>query len=173
MGRKDAVPGDSAMLRIIDAHQHFWDLDANHHPWLRDPEPIPFRYDACSALHRNYFPADDGADAAGHLVWGTVHMEAEFDPAHPVAETEWLERLAERGGLPSTCVAQAQLDDPEVGAVLAGQAARFLMRGLRVDSLAGSFDAVVDGFLQAATDRSEAERRALLHDNNAARINRL
>lgn len=31
-------------LPIIDAHQHFWDLDANHLPWLCDGSPIPFRY---------------------------------------------------------------------------------------------------------------------------------
>ncbi|MCG7364189.1 amidohydrolase family protein [Roseomonas sp. ACRSG] len=313
VGRKDsganAVPGDNAVLPIIDAHQHFWDLEANYHPWLRDPEPIPFRYGDYSALRRNYLPADYRADAARHPVLGTVHMEAEFDPAHPVAETEWLERLAEREGLPSACVAQARLDDPEVGAVLAAQAARSLVRGIRhkprattrpedaqrgapgsmddpawrrgyamlerhrlsfdlqtpwwhldaaldlardfpgtqvivnhtglpadrspealrawrgalealayapnvalkisglglpgqpwraaanvpvirdaiavfgpgrclfasnfpVDSLTGSFDAIVDGFLQATAGRSEAERRALLHDN-AARIYRL
>ncbi|MFC0386597.1 amidohydrolase family protein [Muricoccus vinaceus] len=127
----DAAAGGSAVLPIIDAHQHFWDLDANHHPWLRDPEPIPFRYGDYSALRRNYLPADYRADAARHPVVGTVHMEAEFDPAHPVAETEWLERLAKREGLPSACVAQARLDDPEVDAVLAAQAARPLVRGIR------------------------------------------
>ena len=119
------------MLPIIDAHQHFWDLGANYHPWLRDPEPIPFRYGDYSALRRNYLPADYRADAARHPVVGTVHMEAEFDPAQPVTETIWLERLAEREGLPSACVAQARLDDPEVGAVLAAQAARPLVRGIR------------------------------------------
>ena len=31
-------------LPIIDAHQHFWDLEANYLPWLRDEPPIPFRY---------------------------------------------------------------------------------------------------------------------------------
>ena len=39
-------------LRIVDAHQHFWDLSRNYHPWLCDPDPIPFRYgDALSSLH--------------------------------------------------------------------------------------------------------------------------
>ncbi|WP_198382499.1 amidohydrolase [Roseomonas sp. KE2513] len=305
----DALPGSNPVLPIIDAHQHFWDLKANYHPWLRDPEPIPFRYGDYSALRRNYLPQDYRTDAAKYPVVGTVHMEAEFDPAHPVAETRWLERLAAREGLPSACVAQARLDDPEVGAVLAAQAARPLVRGIRhkprstarpedaqrgvpgsmddpawrrgyamlerhglsfdlqtpwwhldaafdlasdfpgtqvivnhtglpadrspealrawrgalevlarapnvalkvsglgllgqpwraeanvpvirdaitvfgpdrclfasnypVDSLAGSFDAIVDGFLQAITGRPEAERRAMLHDN-AERIYRL
>ena len=27
---------------VIDAHQHFWDLEANYLPWLRDEPQIPF-----------------------------------------------------------------------------------------------------------------------------------
>lgn len=309
LAARGEAPEADAALPIIDAHQHFWDLGANYHPWLCDPEPIPFRYGDYSALRRNYLPADYRADAGRHPVVGTVHMEAEFDPVHPVAETRWLERLAEREGLPSACVAQARLDDPEVDAVLAAQAASPLVRGIRhkpraaarpgearrgapgsmddpiwrrgyamleahglsfdlqtpwwhldaaldlardfprtpmivnhtglpadrspealrawrralealalapnvalkvsglgllgepwraeanrpvirdaiavfgpgrclfasnfpVDSLAGSFDAIVDGFLQAIADRTDADRRALLHDN-AVRIYRL
>ena len=43
---------------IVDAHQHFWDLSRNYHPWLCDPEPIPFRYGDYSALRRSYLPPD-------------------------------------------------------------------------------------------------------------------
>lgn len=118
-------------LPVIDAHQHFWDLGENYHPWLCDAEPIPFRYGDYGALRRNYLPADYRADTARHRIAGTVHVEAEFDPANPVAETAWLERLAAREGLPTVCVAQARLDDPEVAAVLAAQAARPMVRGIR------------------------------------------
>ncbi|MFC7610789.1 hypothetical protein [Teichococcus aestuarii] len=118
-------------LPVIDAHQHFWDLGENHHPWLCDAEPIPFRYGDYGALRRNYLPADYRADTARHRIAGTVHVEAEFDPANPVAETAWLERLAAREGLPTVCVAQARLDDPEVAAVLAAQAVRPMVRGIR------------------------------------------
>lgn len=119
------------MLPVIDAHQHFWNLDENHHPWLCDAEPIPFRYGDYRALRRNYLPGDYRADTARHRIAGTVHIEAEFDPARPVAETEWLERLAAREGLPTVCVAQARLDHPDVAAVLAAQAARPMVRGIR------------------------------------------
>ena len=128
---EDAVPDGSVVLPIIDAHHHFWDLDANYHPWLHDPEPIPFRYGDYSMLRRNYLPADYRTDVAEYPVVGTVHMEAEFNPSDPVAETEWLERLAAQEGLPNACVAQARLDDPAVGMVLAAQAARPLVRGIR------------------------------------------
>ena len=52
-------------MQIIDAHQHFWDLDRNYLPWLKDEPPIKFRYGDYSALKRNYLPADYRADSGG------------------------------------------------------------------------------------------------------------
>jgi predicted TIM-barrel fold metal-dependent hydrolase len=118
-------------LPIIDAHQHFWDLGRNRHPWLSDEPPIPFRYGDYAALRRDYLPADYRRDTARHRIVGTVHIEAEFDPAHPVAETDWLADLAAREGLPSVCVGQARLDRQDAAEVLAGQAARPMVRGIR------------------------------------------
>ena len=43
---------------LADAHQHFWDPQANYHPWLRDEPPVPFRYGDYSAIRRRYLPAD-------------------------------------------------------------------------------------------------------------------
>ena len=115
----------------MDAHQHFWDLTRNYHPWLCDPEPIPFRYGDYSALKRSYLPPDYRSDAAGFEVVKTIHVEAEWDPGTPVAETRWLEGIAAEHGLPSACVAQAWLDRDDVAEVLAAQAARPLVRGIR------------------------------------------
>jgi predicted TIM-barrel fold metal-dependent hydrolase len=36
-------------MKIVDAHQHFWDLEHNYYPWLCDQPPIPFRYGDYSA----------------------------------------------------------------------------------------------------------------------------
>lgn len=115
---------------IIDAHQHFWDLERNYHPWLCDPEPIPFRYGDYGALRRSYLPFDYRRDA-GPRVTGTVHCEAEWDPADPVGETRWIALVAAEHGLPSACVAQARLDRDDVAEVLAAQAAFPLVRGVR------------------------------------------
>lgn len=118
-------------LPIVDAHQHFWDLGRNRHPWLSDEPPIPFRYGDYRALRRDYLPADYRRDAARHRIAATVHIEAEFDPARPVAETDWLAELATAEGLPTACVAQAWLDREDVAEVLADQAARPMVRGIR------------------------------------------
>ncbi|MGK9020733.1 amidohydrolase family protein [Pseudomonas aeruginosa] len=35
---------------IVDAHHHFWDPQANYHPWLAEDAKIPFRYGDYSAI---------------------------------------------------------------------------------------------------------------------------
>jgi predicted TIM-barrel fold metal-dependent hydrolase len=121
----------SAAFPIVDAHQHFWDLGRNRYPWLCDPEPPPFRYGDTRPLRRDYLPPDYRRDAGAHEIVMTVHIEAESDPARPVAETEWLEEIAAEHGLPSACVAQAWLDREDAAEVLAAQAAHPIVRGIR------------------------------------------
>lgn len=118
-------------LRLVDAHQHFWDLGGHHHPWLSGDGPRPFRYGDTRPLRRSYLPEDYVADCAGHRVVKTVYVEAEWDPADPVGETGWVETLAARHGIPNAIVAQAWLDRADVAEVLARQAAFPLVRGVR------------------------------------------
>ncbi len=121
----------SETLPIVDAHQHFWDLDRNYHPWLGDETAPPFRYGSTAALRRNYLPADYRADSVRHRVVATVHVEAEWDSSDPVGETRWLAALREQTGLPSVAVAQAWLDRDDVADILAAQAAFPFVRGIR------------------------------------------
>lgn len=118
-------------LPIVDAHQHFWDPQRNHYPWLSDTRMIPFRYGDYSALKRCYLPADYHADCAGHRVVATVHVEAEWDPRDPVGETRWLSALRDTTGLPTVAIAQAWLDREDVAEILAAQAAFPFVRGIR------------------------------------------
>ena len=118
-------------LPIVDAHQHFWDLERNYLPWLCDPQPIAFRYGNYDALRRSYLPEDYLRDAAGHHVVQTVYVETEWDPADPVGETRWLAEVIAASGLPNAIVAGARLDDPAVEEVLAGHAAFTRVRGIR------------------------------------------
>ncbi len=122
---------DDADIPIVDAHQHFWNLDSGDYPWLEPDETIPFRYGDYSALKRNYLYDDYRRDSANHNVVKTVHMEAEWNPAHPLAETAWLSEIAARHDLPTALVAQARLDRNDVEDVLAGHAACPLVRGIR------------------------------------------
>jgi predicted TIM-barrel fold metal-dependent hydrolase len=118
-------------LPIVDAHQHFWDLERNYLPWLCDEPMVPFRYGDYSPIRRTYLPPDYRRDTAGHQVVKTVHVEAEWDPADPVGETRWLQTIAAEHGVPSAIVAQARLDREGIAEVLAQQAAFPLVRGIR------------------------------------------
>ena len=118
-------------LPIVDAHQHFWDLERNYLPWLCDEPMIPFRYGDYSALRRRYLPQDYFRDAAGHAVVKSVYVETEWDPRDPLGETTWLQEIIAQSGFPHAIVAGARLDDPEVETVLAGHAALPRVRGIR------------------------------------------
>ncbi len=118
-------------LPIIDAHQHFWDLERNYLPWLCDQPPIPFRYGDYAAIRRNYLPEDYFRDCAKHAVVKTVYIETEWDPADPVGETRWLQELIDTTGFPHAIVAQARLDRDDVETVLAGHVEHSRVRGIR------------------------------------------
>jgi predicted TIM-barrel fold metal-dependent hydrolase len=118
-------------MQIVDAHQHFWDLARNYHPWLCDARPIPFRYGDYAALRRPYLPGDYRADAGRYEVVGSVYVEAEFDPQAPLAEVEWVAGLSRTQGLPTVIVAQAWLDREDREEVLAAHGAHPLVRGIR------------------------------------------
>ena len=130
--------GDVAAMPIVDAHQHFWDIAKNYYPWLCDSVPIPFRYGDYSALRRNYLPPDYARDSAGFNIVKTVHMEAEWDRANPVAETRWLEAVNREFGLPSACIGHAEPDRPDIEDVLAGHAKSSMVRGIRHKPTAAS-----------------------------------
>ena len=118
-------------LPIVDAHQHFWDVALDKHPGFRAEPPLPFRYGDTRPLRRTYLPADYRLDAQRHRVVGTVYVETEWNPADPLGETRWVERLAAQERLPSAVVAQAWLDRHDAEDVLARQAACPLVRGIR------------------------------------------
>lgn len=117
------------MLQVVDPHMHLWDLEGLHYAWLADPQ-MAFSGDNRRLAH-DYGPEQFRADTAGVEVLAVVHVEAAQDPANPVAETRWLQGLADRGGLPQGIVAHADLSGPDVDAVLAAHAAHRNVRGIR------------------------------------------
>ena len=123
--------GDDADLPVIDAHHHIWDLAANHHPWLSEEPPPPFRYGDSRPLRRTYMPADYRRDATGQNVVATVYMEAEHDPADPLRETRWVHEIAARDGLPDAMAGAAFLDREDAVEIIHAQAAFPLVRSLR------------------------------------------
>jgi predicted TIM-barrel fold metal-dependent hydrolase len=123
--------GDDALLPIVDAHHHLFDLRRNPHPWLQKRPLIPFRYGDYSAICRDYLPADYRAAWAGHRVVASVLMEGEWDARDPLGEARWASEVARVEGLPSAIVGQVWLDRDDLPDVLAGMAALPLVRSVR------------------------------------------
>ncbi len=123
--------GADVDLPIVDAHHHFWDIERNNHPWLREIPRIPFRYGDYSAICRNFLPDDYFRLAAPHRVVRTVYMEGEWDPRDPLGEPRWVHEIARETGFPSAMAGQVWLDRKDVDDVLRGHAAYPLGRSVR------------------------------------------
>ena len=116
-------------LRVVDPHIHWWNLERLHYPWLADPK-MTFGGDN-RLLATTYEPAQFNADTAGVEVLAVVHVDAGHDAANPLAETRWLQSLAEGFGRPMGIVAYADLSKPDVDALLIAHADHPNVRGIR------------------------------------------
>lgn len=117
-------------MKIIDAHQHFWDIEENYLPWLAD-KPVNFRYGDYSKLRQNYLPDDYRRDNAGFDIIGSVFIETEWDPSDPLGEVRWVEHLRKKHQLPTVMVAQAWLDQTNAEEILAAHGKTEFVRGIR------------------------------------------
>ncbi|NUW35334.1 amidohydrolase family protein [Nonomuraea sp. SMC257] len=88
---------------IVDAHQHFWDLETGSYPWLTPDQGV---------LYRSYRPADLAPELAVAGVEATVLVQA----ADSYAETDALLALAEAHDFVAAVVGWVPLDRPEEAA---------------------------------------------------------
>lgn len=117
-------------MKIIDAHHHFWDIEANYLPWLRD-KPVNFRYGDYAKLRRNYLPDNYRDDFKGLDIIGSVFVETEWDPTDPLGEVKWVAQVREKYNLPTVMVAQAWMNQPDVEQILAAHGEIDFVRGVR------------------------------------------
>lgn len=119
-------------LRIVDPHVHLWDLSRARYGWLQD-DPLPNNPagDMSLIAHRNYLLPDYLAHTAGWNVEKIVHVECGMPIGAQLAETDWLQGLADAYGYPQAIVAGADLLAPDLDALLEAHAARPNVRGIR------------------------------------------
>ena len=119
-------------LRIVDPHVHLWDLSRARYGWLQD-EPLPNNPagDMSPIAHRDYLLDGYRADTSGWHIDKIVHVEAGQPIGQQLAETDWLQAMANDGGYPQAIVAGADLLDPDLDALLEAHAARSNVRGIR------------------------------------------
>jgi len=121
-------------LSIVDAHMHLWDLEKLPYPWLTPPRPVGIAGDvspiAKSYLLDDYF-RDVGTEGARFGVTKVVHVEAGADPVAALAETRWLQSIANTRQFPQAIVAHVELHSPRAEALLAEHAGNGNVRGVR------------------------------------------
>ncbi|UYY79534.1 amidohydrolase family protein [Sphingomonas sp. R1] len=118
-------------LPFVDAHVHLWDLDRISYPWLTPPFADDGPNGSVEPIARTYLLDDYLADAGGWDVRGIVHVDAGAAPDAALAETEWLQAMADVRGMPNAIIAFAALDDPSADVLLAAHAANPAVRGIR------------------------------------------
>ena len=128
----DTLPAPRGFsLPIVDAHHHLWDLRAGRYPFLGEHYETDFFLGDYRKICRDYLPADYGSDVDGFRVVGSVHIQAGRAAGEQVAETEWLEAVQRRQGLPSVAIGHVIFTQPDCADVLAGHARSPLIRGIR------------------------------------------
>jgi predicted TIM-barrel fold metal-dependent hydrolase len=79
-------------IRIVDTHQHLWDIKLLKLPWLKG--------DAVQAINRSFVMSDYLKATRGLNVTKTVYMEVNVDPSHQVKEAEYVIDLCGRDDNP-------------------------------------------------------------------------
>lgn len=87
-------------MKTIDTHFHLWDLSHGKHAWLQNDPTGSLNENApgqirIAELRKSYLVEDYLRDTAGHDLVKGVHVEGKYDVADPVAETAWLQSVAE------------------------------------------------------------------------------
>ena len=119
------------MIPFVDAHIHLWDLHHIRYDWLSPPFSDDGPNGSVEPIAQDYGVTDYRADLARWNVVGAVHVDAGAAAESALRETQWLDGLAQIEGLPTGIVAFAALNDPDVDALLAAQAAHPRVRGIR------------------------------------------
>ncbi len=114
---------------IIDPHMHLWDLEKLTYPWLLPPFNEEAAIGSLSTIAKTYLIEDYQRDSAEWDVRGTVHVEAGASDA--LAETNWLQKLANKGEIVRGIVAAAPLNAPNVESLLASHAECKYVKGIR------------------------------------------
>ena len=131
-------------IPFVEAHHHLWELDRFPYGWLRDPgNPGHNAFiGEYKMLRQDWGPARLFREFYGQNVIKSVHVEGDSNAPDPVAETAWLDTVANEYGMPNAIVAYTDLERDGAEAELDRHlAASDRVRGIRVRSHPADADA--------------------------------
>ena len=122
---------------------HFWDLsnESVDYAWLQPGVPHPMLGDIEGLKVRRYATDEYVADTRFHNVTKSVHTQVATS-SDPVAETAWLQGLADKAGYPHGIVAFCDLASNDAAATIERHLAFPNIRGIRHN---GNDDSFSDG----------------------------
>ena len=137
---------------FVDAHVHFWDRSVPELQWVwLDSGFSGYRFDSGDGYSTtSYLPPDLLAEAEGTGLAGVVGVHCAEPIPDPEVETAWLERVADRYGLPDVTVGRCELDRPGTASLLERHRRHRRFRSVRdltayerlaADGAAGALDA--------------------------------
>jgi len=116
---------------FIDPHVHLWNLSHIRYPWLMPPFNEDGPNGSVEPIASDYGLDDYLADAGDWDVRGIVHIDAGAHPDDALRETEWLQAMADRSGMPNGIIAFAALESPTLEGLLGAHVAHPNVRGIR------------------------------------------
>ncbi len=117
-----------ADMPIIDAHHHIWrqaDL-----PWLMGPMQ-PRIFGPYEPLRRDYPIEEFLADIAGPGITRSIYVQTNWAPGEEVAESRWVQSVADEHGWPAAIVGYADLAGDNLTEILDGHGESPAFRGIR------------------------------------------
>jgi len=132
-GERSGSLGDemAAPVRVVDGHHHLWNLETGSYPWLQGPRQPHEDSSGIGPFQHTYLVPDLLSDAAGVSLVASVHVEAAWDSASPVAETRWLQSVADVVGFPHAIIAAVRLEEPGAADILDQHLSAPNVRGVR------------------------------------------
>lgn len=116
---------------FIDTHVHFWDhsVAGLRWSWLDGGNTSGVARTSIDAAR--FVVPDRLAEASGTGLVGVVHGHCVHPVDDLVAETQWLDGLADEYGMPQALVGGCPLGDPDAPVIVRRHAAVGRLRGLR------------------------------------------
>lgn len=110
-------------MRIVDTHQHLWDLDRLSVPWLAAED---------SVLQRSHVTSDYLTATAGLDLAASIYMEVDAEPSQHELEVAYITEVCERQDTPTVAaVVAARPDDPGFRDYLEGLRNNPYVKGVR------------------------------------------
>jgi predicted TIM-barrel fold metal-dependent hydrolase len=127
---------------FVDTHVHFLDqtVPGLNYDWLARDAVHPTIGDIDGLKVQRYGPREFEAESRFQNVTKAIHVQASFEPGDPVAETRWVQDLANATGVPHGIIGLCDLGASDAAAKIDEHLASPNLRGFRDTSSAHRFD---------------------------------